>query len=164
MTDRRTGPPPRRIVAVTAAAVIVAGLPSCGRAIPGHPVAVSSPPATSAPSAPGAPAPPPPSDEDQVRQTVMAFQDAYNTQKWDDYRALMCTAMRDRFTDAAMDLLKKTRAAQGLTNVTVTGVDVDGDAATATLDAQNEMLGRRTIQLKLAREDGWKVCVLEPVR
>ncbi|OHV04809.1 hypothetical protein BKN37_08360 [Mycobacterium talmoniae] len=153
------------MVAVTAAGVVVvAVLTSCGRAIPGHPIAVSSPPTTSAASAPVTPAPPPPSDEDQVRQTVMAFQDAYNTQKWDDYLALMCTAMRDRFTDPAMDLLKKTRAAQGLTNVTVTGVDIDGDAATATLDAQNEMLGRRTIQLKLVREDGWKVCVLEPVR
>ena len=28
---------------------------------------------------------PAPSDEDQVREAVMAFQDAYNTQNWDAY-------------------------------------------------------------------------------
>ncbi|MFZ0833417.1 MAG: hypothetical protein WAM92_10075 [Mycobacterium sp.] len=35
---------------------------------------------------------------------------------------------------------------------------VDGDNATATLDAQNELLGRQTVDLPLVREDGWKIC------
>jgi hypothetical protein len=39
------------------------------------------------------------------------------------------------------------------------GVNITGDGATATLDAQSELLGRRTVEMKLAREDGWKACM-----
>ncbi len=35
-----------------------------------------------------------PSDDDQVRETVMAFQQAYNTQNWDAYLELMCPSWR----------------------------------------------------------------------
>jgi hypothetical protein len=105
-----------------------------------------------------APAPTPKSDEDQVRDTVFAFQDAYNTENWDAYMQLLCNAMREQFTGAAMDMLKKGRRDNGLTQVISVTAKIDGDRATATIDAQNEVLGRQTVDLPLIREDGWKVC------
>jgi hypothetical protein len=101
----------------------------------------------------------PPSDEDQVRETVMAFQDAYNTQNWDAYLELMCPAWSAQYTGPVMDATKKSRVDQGLTTVAVTGVRIVGDEATATVDAQNELLGRKTLDFTLVREDGWRVCM-----
>jgi FlaG/FlaF family flagellin (archaellin) len=100
-----------------------------------------------------------PSDDDQVRETVMAFQDAYNTQNWDVYLELMCPSWRAQYTGPVMDSTKKTRVDQGLTTVTVTSVRVVGDEATATVDAQNELLGRKTLDFNLVREDGWRMCM-----
>lgn len=151
----------RRMLAGVATAILVAApAMSCGQksAAPPEPTAATSTPEPATSSA--APA----SDEELIRQTLAAFQVAYNTENWDDYLALMCTAARDLLTDAAIARLKETRVTQGLTDTTVTGVDVRGDAATATVDARNELLGRRTIQLDLVREDGWKVCQTTPVR
>lgn len=130
----------------------------------GTPVAEHSstaPPAAAAPPPPPAPEPPaPPSDEDQIRQAVQAFQDAYNTQNWDAYKQQMCPAMRDQFTEGpVMDQLKKTRADNGLTRATVSAVDIDGEVATVTLDSQNEALGNMAPTLRLERADGWKICV-----
>lgn len=150
--------PPR--VAAVIAAVLVAVAPACSR---GNAPTTEQ---TNAPSAPSAthtasatPSPTPISDEDLVRQTVLTFQNAYNTQNWDAYFASMCRAWRDQFTEPMIEAMKQTRADQGLTTVTVTGVQITGDAATATLDARNELLGQKTIELRLAREDGWKVCM-----
>ncbi|ORW20541.1 hypothetical protein AWC19_14965 [Mycobacterium palustre] len=103
-------------------------------------------------------APPTVSAEDQVRQTVMAFQDAYNTQNWDAYTELMCSAMRAQFTGPTMGYVKKGRAQNGLTTIKITSVTVTGDDATATMDVQNEVLGSGTLSLPLKHEDGWKVC------
>lgn len=100
-----------------------------------------------------------PSDEDQVRAAVMAFQDAYNTQNWDAYLDAMCPSWAAQYTGSVMDLTKKTRVDQGLTTVKVMTVRIVGDEATATVDAQNEMLGRKTVELQLVREDGWRVCM-----
>ncbi|OBK53161.1 hypothetical protein A5655_19560 [Mycobacterium sp. 1081908.1] len=88
----------------------------------------------------------------------MAFQDAYNTQNWDAYTELMCSAMRVEFTGSVMDYLKKSRAQNGLTTVKITSVAVTGDTATATMDAQNEALGSGSVSLPLKLEDGWKIC------
>jgi hypothetical protein len=99
------------------------------------------------------------SDEDQVREAVKAFQDAYNTQNWDAYLAAMCPSWAAQYTGPVMDATRKSRVDQGLTTITVTGVRIVGDEATATADAQNELLGRQTIDLKLVREDGWRVCM-----
>ncbi|AEF34065.1 MULTISPECIES: nuclear transport factor 2 family protein [Mycobacteriaceae] len=119
-----------------------------------------APSAVAPPSPPAPEPPPPPSDDDQIRQTVQAFQDAYNTQNWDAYKEQMCPAMRDQFTDGpVMDLLKKTRADGGLTRATVSAVDIDGDVATVTLDSQNEASGNLAPTLRLERGDGWKICV-----
>ena len=46
----------------------------------------------------------------------------------------------------------------GLTQVISVKATIDGDRATATMDVQNEVLGRQTVTLPLVREDGWKVC------
>ena len=63
-----------------------------------------------------------PSDDDQVRETVMAFQQAYNTQNWDTYLELMCPSWRAQYTGPVMDMTKKTRIDQGLTTMTVNSV------------------------------------------
>jgi hypothetical protein len=110
--------------------------------------------AAAVPSAAPTP-PPPPSDEDQVKETVMAFQDAYNTKNWDAYAELMCTSMRAKFTGVVMDYLKKGRQDTGLTQIkTITPV-ITGDTAVVTMDAQNETMGTQTVKLPLKREDGW---------
>lgn len=143
------------------AGVVVASC-SRGQAPVAQQTGPMSPPAVASTSAPVAatpvPSPAPVSDGDQVRAAVLAFQDAYNTQQWDAYLAGMCTAWRQQMAPL-IDNVKKTRTDQGLTTVTVSGVNVTGDTATATLDAQNELLGHKTVELKLAREDGWKVCM-----
>jgi hypothetical protein len=100
-----------------------------------------------------------PDDDQQVREAVMAFQDAYNTQNWDAYLDAMCPSWAAQYTGPVMDMTKKTRVDQGLTTVKVMTVRVVGDEATATVDAQNEMLGRRTVELQLVRDDGWRVCM-----
>lgn len=105
-----------------------------------------------------------PSDEDEVREAVMAFQDAYNTQNWDAYLESMCPSWRAQYTGPVMELTKKTRVDQGLTTVTVNSVRIVGDEATANVDAQNELLGRKTLDFQLVREDGWRVCMPNGVR
>lgn len=94
----------------------------------------------------------------------MAFQQAYNTQNWDAYLELMCPSWRAQYTGPVMEMTKKTRIDQGLTTMTVNSVQILGDEATATVDAQNELLGRKTLDLKLVREDGWRVCMPSGVR
>lgn len=158
--------PLTRATATLLAAASVLAIASCSVSTSGRPVA-APPNATSAPASGAVPSPGPPapapsttvSDEDQIRQAVMAFQAAYNTQAWDAYLDLMCAGMRAQFTGSVMDYVKKGRIQNGLTNVKVTAVEIHGDTATATFDAQNETLGSRSGQtLPLKLEDGWKIC------
>lgn len=120
------------------------------------PTSAVSAPATTAVAAPP---PPPPSDEDQVKETILAYQDAYNTQNWDAYTELMCTPMRAKFVGIVMDMVKKGRHDTGLTQVKVIRPTVTGDTAVADMDVQNETTGTSTVQLPLKEEDGWKICV-----
>jgi hypothetical protein len=157
--------PTTRIATAVATLAVAAITASCSIVTGGTPVSPHTTAPTSAAAAPtNSPlAPPPPtteSDEDQIRQTVMAFQDAYNTQNWGAYTELMCAAMRVEFTGPVMDYLKKTRVQNGLTNVKVTSVAITGDTAVASMDAQNEALGSRSVTLPLKLEDGWKICKL----
>ncbi len=141
------------VLIVSCSSSLTAGTPVAEH--PSAPMAEATPPPPQAPELP-----PPPSDEDQIRQTVQAFQDAYNTQNWDAYKEQKCPAMRDQFTDGpVMDLLKKTRADSGLTRATVGAVDIDGDVATVTFDSLNEASGNLAPTLRLERGDGWKICV-----
>jgi len=153
----------RRVVAVLAAMLVTIALGTgCSRGkVPaaGETSAQSSRTAAAATTTTPTTTTPAPSDEDEVRAAVMAFQDAYNTQNWDAYLALMCPSWAAQYTGPVMDSLKKTRVDQGLTTVTVNSVQIVGDDATATVDAQNEMLGRKTLDFKLVREDGWRMCM-----
>lgn len=143
------------VVALTGACSSVTG----GTATGIHPSASSS--ATAAPPSPSSAVvvpSPTPSAEDQIRQTVTAFQDAYNTQNWPAYTELMCSAMRAKFTGPVLDYLKKGRAESGLTHVNITSVTVTGDTATVAMNSSNEALGTRSVSLPLKLEDGWKIC------
>lgn len=155
----------QRIRAGVACAVMLAGLvTSCSTTTTGRPVAEQSDAVStteaSPSSAPALPLPPPTpiSDEDQVREAVRTFQEAYNVENWDAYRQMMCPAMRDQFNGPVMEMVKKGRADNGLTNTTVTGVEIDGDTATATIESQNEAVGQHAVTLPLERSDGWKIC------
>jgi len=141
------------------AAVALVGCSSGGQPVTQQTNAPTS--AAAAPATPvAAPPPPPPaSDEDQIKETIQAYQDAYNTQNWDAYADLLCTAMRAKFTGVVMDMLKKTRHDSGLTQIKSITPTVTGDTAMVTIDAQNETMGTQTVQLPLKREDGWKICV-----
>lgn len=162
----RTGRAPLRWRAVGAAVLVVVAITaSCsnstgGTAIPKHSAASSPAPASTAqPHSPTA-APPPAavSDEDQVRQTVGAFNDAYNTQNWEAYTELMCAAMRVQFTGVVMDYVKRNRANTGANTIKSIAVTITGDTATAKITGTNEAQGPGTISLPLKQEDGWKVC------
>jgi hypothetical protein len=118
-------------------------------------VASTAPPGPSAAPAPSAT----PSAEDQIRETLMAFQDAYNTQNWDAYLELMCTAMRSQFSGTAMNYVKKARAQNGVTTIkNISNIAITGDTADVTFDGQNEAMGTHTVSLPLKLEDGWKIC------
>jgi hypothetical protein len=152
----------QRLVAVLAAMLATAALGagcSRGKVPTAEETSAESSQTAAAATTTSATAAPAPSDEDQVRETVLAFQDAYNTQNWDAYLALMCPSWAAQYTGPVMDSTKKTRVDQGLTTVAVTSVQIVGDDATATVDAQNEMLGRKTLDFKLVREDGWRMCM-----
>jgi hypothetical protein len=107
------------ILATVGATLAVAAVTaSCSNVTGGTPVAQHSSASVSATAtAPTTSLVGPPSAEDQVRQTVMAFQDAYNTQNWDAYTDLMCSAMRAQFTGPVMGYVKKGRAETGLTTI-----------------------------------------------
>jgi hypothetical protein len=150
-----------RMCALALAAAITASCSSVtgGTAVSQHSGAPTSANATAPTNSVAAPPPPPAaSAEDEIRQTIFAFQDAYNTQNWDAYTELMCSAMRAEFTGPTMDYLKKGRVQNGLTTVTITSIVVTGDTATATMDAKNEALGSGSFTLPLKIEDGWKIC------
>jgi hypothetical protein len=170
LPHRLTGPAhttAHRLATAAAASVVVALAASCshstgGTATPGHPSAPASAPA-SAPHTPATAAPPTPapeSDEDQAKDTVKAFGDAYNSQNWDAYSELMCAPMRAQFTGIAMDYVKKGRINNGPATIKSVSVTIDGDTGTATIDGASEALGPGTITMPLKREDGWKVCQL----
>lgn len=154
----------RILVSVSVAVALSALTSSCssvtgGRAAGPHPGASTS----AAPSPAASPSaavvtPSPASDEDQIRQTVTAFQDAYNTQNWTAYTELMCSAMRAKFTGPVMNYVKKGRAESGLTHIVITSVTINGDTATAAMNSSNEALGTRAVSLPLKLEDGWKIC------
>lgn len=155
--------PTATVTALWVIAALVAPTAACssvtnGRATGAHPS--SSSPASAPNSVPSSPPPTSttPSAEDQIRQTVTAFQDAYNTQNWTAYTELMCAAMRTKFSGPVMNYVKKGRAESGLTHITITAVTINGDTATAAMNSSNEALGTRSVSLPLKLEDGWKIC------
>jgi hypothetical protein len=152
-----------RVGAAVLAAAVISGACSSstgGTALP-QPSAPSRPapsPTTQTHSPAAAPPSAAVSDEDQVRETVRAFNDAYNTQNWAAYTELMCAAMRAQFTSVVMDYVKKNRATTGANTIKAIAVTISADSATAKITGANEAVGSGTITLPLKREDGWKVC------
>lgn len=148
---------------LSAAMGVAAVVSACATA--GHPTPESSPTqaasTSQAPPPPVSSAPPAPlSDEDQIKATISAFQDAANSQNWVAYRQLMCPTMLAKFTDPVMEKVRENRANTGITNVTVTGVTITGDTARADLDSTNELVGTMQVAMTLARgTDGWKICM-----
>jgi hypothetical protein len=157
----------RTRIAAVGALALAATITACGSdatpAATKSPSSSASASATAAAPAPAVPSAPPPPlpDADQIRQTLTAYQDAYNTQNWAAYMELLCQPMREQFNGPAMDLLKKTRADNGIAQVIgVSDVVVDGVKATAKVDVQNAVLGRLKLDFKMAQDqDGWKVCM-----
>ena len=147
-----------RPVAAAACGLVAALLVSCsGSDKPAdQPSAASS---TGAPASATPLAPEPMSDADQIRESLKASQDAYNTQNWDAYLEMLCPVQRAKFTGEIMNMVKKGRAENGLSFMTVTNVTIDGDTAKATVEASNEIMGTQTLTLPLERSDGWKLCV-----
>lgn len=158
---------PRPVVAV-ACCLAAALLVSCSGSEP--PPAESNSASTSAASsssaaaaAPLPPAPAPMSDEEQVAEALQIVQDAYNTQNWEAYLEMMCPDQRAKFIGNVMEGVKTTRLQNGLTNVKVLNVTVDGDTAKARVEASNEVLGTQEITMPFERSDGWKLCVREGI-
>ncbi|MGH3525317.1 MAG: nuclear transport factor 2 family protein [Mycobacterium sp.] len=99
-------------------------------------------------------------DTIQVIETYKAFWDAYNTQDWDAYLSLMCPRMRESTTAAGIDQVKRQRAQNGLTMVTVNTVSIEGDTATVVYSGTNEAGPEpRGIAYMARGSDGWKVCM-----
>jgi hypothetical protein len=148
-----------------AAILLAAAAASCSNSVGGtaHPErSAGSASALTPTTAANSPAAAPPSaavsNQDQVRETVNAFNDAYNTQNWAAYGELMCAAMRAQFTGVVMDYVKKGRTDTGVNTIKSIAVTITGDTATAAITGTNEARGTGTITMPLKREDGWKVC------
>ena len=100
------------------------------------------------------------SDEDQVKEAIKTFQDAYNTQNWDAYLEMLCPKRRAEFVGGVMDSLKKNRTDTGITTVDVVSVKITGDEAAAVIDGNNETTGTGRATMNLERgDDGWKICM-----
>lgn len=111
-------------------------------------------------SQPAPPAPAVASDEDQVKEAIKTFQDAYNTQNWDAYLEMLCPKRRAEFVGGVMDSLKKNRTDTGITTVDVVSVKITGDEAAAVIDGNNETTGTGRATMNLERgDDGWKICM-----
>lgn len=114
---------------------------------------------TSAPPVAPPPSPAPLSDEEQIKESLQASQDAYNTQNWDAYLEMMCPVQRAKFTSSVMDMVKKGRLETGMSYMKVLEVAVDGDTAKVRVEATNETSGTMNLNLPVERSDGWKLCV-----
>lgn len=157
---------PRPVIAVVccvAATLLVSCSGSDPAAEDGNSATTSAESSSSAAAAAPPPAPAPMSDEEQVAEALQIVQDAYNTQNWDAYLEMMCPDQRAKFVGNVMESLKTGRIQNGLTNVKVLSVTIEGDTAKARVEASNEVLGTQEITMPFERSDGWKLCVREGI-
>jgi hypothetical protein len=94
------------------------------------------------------------SDEDQVRDVVDRFEQSWNDNDFDAMSEILCEDMRN---DPQFDqeIMSEIRDDSGTLTLTIAELDINGDAATATI------LNRGTDpdDIDFAREDGeWKWC------
>jgi hypothetical protein len=97
---------------------------------------------------------PPKSDQEQVKDVVKTYQDAWNDSNFDGFKPIACKDWKADSTFNETDFLDAREGADKL-DLTVTSVEIDGDNATATAEDES----RGTNDIKLVREDGeWKWC------
>jgi hypothetical protein len=99
---------------------------------------------------------PKPSDEDQLRDVVDQFEQSWNDKDFDALSELFCEDVRND-PEFSRSALRELRDGAGRLTLTVTALDVNGDAATATITN----LGEDPDEIDFAREDSlWKWCEL----
>ena len=96
------------------------------------------------------------SDEDQLRDVVDQFEQSWNDKDFDALSELFCEDMRND-PEFSRSALRELRDGAGRLTLAVTALDVNGDAATATITN----LGEDPDEIDFAREDSdWKWCEL----
>jgi hypothetical protein len=94
------------------------------------------------------------SDEDQVRDVVDRFEKLWNDADFDALSELLCEDMRND-PDFSPSALRELRDGAGRLALTITALDINGDAATATILNS----GEEPDDIGFAREDSnWKWC------
>ena len=97
---------------------------------------------------------PEPTDEDQVRDVVDRFGQLWNDADFDALSELLCEDMRND-PDFSPSALRELRDGAGRLALTITALDINGDAATATILNS----GEEPDDIGFAREDSnWKWC------
>ncbi|WP_319455695.1 MULTISPECIES: hypothetical protein [unclassified Mycobacterium] len=94
------------------------------------------------------------SDEDQLRDVVDQFEKAWNDEDYDELSELMCAEMRndDEFGESEF---REMRDVGGQLTLTINSIDINGDAATATILNS----GEDADDIGFVREDDeWKWC------
>jgi hypothetical protein len=94
------------------------------------------------------------SDEDQLRDVVDQFEQSWNDKDFDALSELFCEDMRND-PELSRSALRELRDGAGRLTLSVTALDINGDAATATITN----LGEDPDDIDFAREDSdWKWC------
>jgi hypothetical protein len=144
----------------------VATPPSSSTAPPPSSAPASSPALSTPPQRPGAPDPALGDDDAQIRSAVQALQDAYNTSNWATFKAQLCPAIANQYTD---DFLQQQRDRDGLATLLVGSIALTGDTASTIVNPQVEhgpgfalTQGQTVLHMLVyqmqRQSDGWKIC------
>lgn len=96
------------------------------------------------------------SDEDQIEDTVAAFEKAWNDEDFDAMEPIVCEELHSD-PEFSEDEFLAGREGAGRLNLTVTDVDITGDKAVVSIEQQGESPN----DFDFVREDGeWKWCEL----
>jgi len=94
------------------------------------------------------------SDEEQIKDVVEKFQDAWNASDFDAFKPIVCEDAQQDGEFNETDFLDSREGSDDL-DLSVTDVDIDGDDATATVENEN----KDPDDITFAREKGeWKWC------
>jgi hypothetical protein len=95
-------------------------------------------------------------DEQQIKDAVKAFEEAWNDRNFDGFKPIICKEMQSDEEFNEKDFLDA-RGESGELNLDVESVDITGDSATATVTRE----GEDQDDIDFVREDGrWKWCKL----
>lgn len=96
------------------------------------------------------------SDEDQIEDTVAAFEKAWNDEDFNAMESVVCEELQTD-PEFSEDEFLTGRQEAGRLNLTVNDVDITGDVAVVSIEQQGESAN----DFDFAREDGeWKWCEL----